>query len=238
MICKNCNSQVNQNFCPNCGQPVQVKRIDRQYITHEIEEVLHFERGILYTLKALLTSPGQNIKFFINENRHRLVKPIVFIILTSFIYSIVIHFLRVEDDYINFDDVNAPVITHIFNWIREHYGYANIVIGVFIALWLKLFFRKYDFNFFEILILLCFVMGMGMLILSVFAILQALTQVNLIQAGGVVVMIYCTWAIGQFFDTKKRRSYIKAAVSYLLGLLSFALSVFLIGTLIELAIKN
>lgn len=238
MICKNCNSQVNQNFCPNCGQPVQVKRIDRQYITHEIEEVLHFERGMLYTLKALLTNPGQNIKFFINENRHRLVKPIVFIILTSFIYSIVIHFLRVEDDYINFDDVNAPAITHIFNWIREHYGYANIVIGVFIAFWLKLFFRKYDFNFFEILILLCFVMGMGMLILSVFAILQALTQVNLIQAGGVVVMIYCTLAIGQFFDTKKGMSYIKAAVSYLLGLLSFALSVFLIGTLIELVIKN
>lgn len=238
MNCKNCNTEVSQNFCPNCGQPIKVRRIDRHYITHEIEHVLHFERGILYTLKALLTSPGQNIKYFINENRYRLVRPIVFIVVTSLIYTIAIHFFHIEDGYVNFEDANWPTTSLIFAWIRGHYGYANIIIGVFIAIWIRLFFRKYDFNFFEILILLCFVMGMGMLIFSVFAIFQGLTHHNLVQVGGVVVMIYCAWAIGQFFDRAKGWNYVKGCISYILGLLSFSLSVFLIGALIDLTIKH
>jgi len=34
-------------------------------------------------------------------------------------------------------------------------------MGIVIAMWSGLFFRKYGYNFYEILILLCFVMGMG-----------------------------------------------------------------------------
>jgi hypothetical protein len=56
MNCKNCNTEINSNFCTDCGQPTNLKRIDRKYIIHEIEHVLHFERGILYTVRELVTN--------------------------------------------------------------------------------------------------------------------------------------------------------------------------------------
>ena len=236
--CRNCNAEVSRNYCSNCGQPLNVKRIDGHYITHEIEHVLHFERGILYTIRELLINPGDNVRHFISENRSRLVKPIIFIIVSSLIYTLINNFFHIEDGYVKFDEEKKTTTGIIFKWIQNHYGYANIIMGIFIAFWLKLFFKKYDYNFFEILILLCFVMGMGMLIFAVFAIFQGLTHVYLMQVAGYVGIVYCTWAIGQFFDKKKIVNYIKAFTSYILGMITFSLSALLIGTLIDLATKH
>lgn len=238
MNCKNCDTEVTQNYCPNCGQPAQLKRINGHYIAHEIEHVLHFERGILYTVRELLTNPGENVRHYISENRSRLVKPIIFIVVTSLLYSISTQFFHIKDGYVNFEDDKESTTKLIFGWIQGHYGYANILMGVPIALWTKLFFRKYGYNFFEILILLCFIMGMGMLIIAVFAIIQGLTHIYLMGFSGVLTIVYITWAIGQFFDKRKVASYLKAFAAYALGLGIFYLLVFMMGDIVDSIIKH
>ena len=190
-------------------------------IFHEIEHVLHFERGILYTVKELFIRPGQTIKDYITENRSRLVKPIIFIIITSLIYTLVNHFFHIEDEYVNFSGLEKSTIGKMLKWVQDHYGYANIIMGAFIAWWLKVFFNKYRYNFFEILIMLCFVMGIGMLIFALFATLQGLMHINLMTTAGVVGLIYAAWAIGQFFDKKKVASYLKAFIAYMFGMITF-----------------
>jgi Protein of unknown function (DUF3667) len=238
MKCKNCNNELNSKFCPECGQPASLKRINGHFIIHEIEHVLHFERGILYTIKELITNPGQNVRNYLTENRNRLVRPIIFIIVTSLIYSLCSNIFHFEDNYVGFIGDKESSTSAIFKWIQGHYGYANILMGVFIAIWIQLFFRKYSFNIFEILILLCFVMGMGMLIFSIFGIIQGLTKLNLMQIAGIVGFIYSTWAIGQFFEKRKLMNYIKAFFAYLLGMLTFSLTAILIGTIADLIIKK
>ncbi len=233
MTCSNCRSTVDTNFCGNCGQPIQIKRIDKDYVLHEIWHILHFDKGIFFTIKELLTRPGQNVKEFIAANRSRLVKPIIFIIITSLIYTLTSNFFHIEKGYVNFDGAKQSAIGIIFSWIQHHYGYANIIMGMYIAFWAKLFFRKYDYNFFEILILLCFIMGIGMLLFSVFALIEGLTKVSLMNISGALAMLYSTWAIGQFFDQKKVASYFKALVSYILGMIVFSLSLVLLGLLID-----
>lgn len=238
MNCKNCKAEINQNYCSNCGQPTKIKRIDGHYITQEIGDVLNFERGILFTIKELLIRPGENVRKFISENRSRLVKPIIFIIATSLIYSLINHFFDIEDSYVKFEETKQSTTGNIFKWVQDHYGYANIIMGMFIAFWTKLFFRKYNYNYFEILILLCFVMGIGMLIYSVFALFKVLTHIDLMRISGIVGFIYSAWAIGQFFDKSKFLNYVKAFFSYFLGFLTFSLTAILIGTLIDLIIKH
>lgn len=238
MNCKNCNTKVNSNYCPNCGQVKNVKRIDGHYIVHEIEHVLHFERGIFYTIRELTTNPGENIRKYLSENRSRLVKPIIFIIITSLIYTLLNHFFHVEDGYVKYHEAKPSTVGSIVKWVQDHYGYANIIMGVFIALWLKLFFRKYNYNFFEILIMLCFVMGMGMLIFSVFVILQGLMHFNVMTVAGMAGISYSAWAIGHFFDKKKVASYIKALIAYILGMITFWIIPFLLGTIIDLLSKH
>ncbi|SDD74472.1 Protein of unknown function [Mucilaginibacter pineti] len=229
---------VNGNFCCNCGLPVQIKRVDWHYVLHEIQHVLHFDKGILYTVKELLIRPGQNINVFIADNRSRLIKPILFIIITSFTYTIIDHFFHIEQGYLDYRETKKTTLSIIFNWVQNHYGYANIIMGTFIAFWLKLFFNRYSYNFFEILILLCFVMGMGMLIFSVFAIIQGITHFNLMSVAGIIGFGYCTWAIGQFFDKKKTVNFIKASASYILGMITFMVTAILLGTSIDLIIKH
>ena len=231
--CRNCNTPVIDHFCGNCGQPVQLKRVDGHYILHEIQHILHFEKGILYTIKELLIRPGQNIREFIRDNRSRLVKPILFIIVASFIYTLINHFFHIEEEYVDFSATENPASSFIFHWIQNNYGYANIIMGVFIAFWLKLFFRKYDYNFFEILIMLCFVMGIGMLIFSVSALFEGLTKLNSMMVSGIICISYFTWSIGQFFNKKKAVNYLKALISYILGMLTFSISAILLGLLID-----
>lgn len=234
MNCTNCNTEVKLNYCPNCGRLVKLKRINGRYIFNEITQVLNLEKGILYTIRELAIRPGENVKHFISEDRNRLVKPIVFIIVTSLFYSIIVSLFHIEDEFIKYSELDESSISKILQWIQNHYGYANIIMGVFIAFFTQLFFRKYKYNFYEILILLCFVTGMGMLFLGVLAIFQELINFNSSKIGGILFLGYSIWAIGQFFDKKKAVNYFKAFASYMLGSIMFMLSAILLGVLIDL----
>lgn len=227
--CKNCKNEVSQNYCPQCGEPVQLKRIDGHYIQHEITHILHFEKGIFYTIKELLLRPGANVRTFVADNRSRLVKPIIFIITTSLVYTIITHFFHIDEGYIKIEDANGISTNAIDKWVQDHYGYANIIMGLFIAFWLKVFFRKCGYNFFEILILLCFVIGMGMLIFSVFAVAEGLTKFRFLPVSGVVYFFYASWAIGQFFNGRKFTSYLKALAAYVVGMVTFSTAIFLLA---------
>ena len=218
-----------QNYCSNCGTPVALKRINGQYILKEISSVLNFDKGILYTIRELLLRPGKNIQTFILEDRGRLVKPIIFIIITSLIYTLAQQFFHFEDGYVNAVGFEESATTKIFGWIQSNYGYANILMAIFIAGWIKVFFNKYEYNFFEILILLCFVMGIGMLIYTVFGIIESITKMQILQAGGMIGLIYTSWAIGRFFDNNKKVNYLKAFLSYLLGMITFFLGAIILG---------
>lgn len=238
MNCKNCNAEINSKYCPNCGQPTELKRIDGHYIIHEIEHVLHFERGILYTVRELVTNPGKNIRNYLSENRSRLVKPIIFIIVTSLIYTLISHFFHIEEEYVNYQGLEKSAIGSILKWIQGNYGYANILIGVFIAIWLKIFFKKYGYNFYEILIMLCFTIGISMLIYALFAIIEGILHYKLLGFAGLIGVIYIIWASGNFFEERKFANYAKALLSFLLGLLTFYIIIFAIGLTIDVITKH
>lgn len=238
MNCKNCNTEVNLKFCPECGQPKRLKRIDGHYILHEIEHVLHFERGILYSVKELCINPGQTIRNYISDNRSRLVKPIIFIIITSLIYTIISHFFHIEDEYLKHEGFEKSAIGTILKWIQANYGYASILTGGFVAIWLKIFFKKYGYNFFEMLIMLCFAQGISMLIFAFFAIIEGLMHYKLLNIAGVLGFLYLTWATGNFFEERKIVNYVKALISYLLGTITFYIIIFAIGLTIDILTKH
>lgn len=232
--CKKCDKNITGNYCSNCGNPNKLKRIDKNYITHEIGSVLNFDKGILYTIKELLIRPGTTTRKFIQEDRNRLVKPIIFIILCSLIYTLFREFLNFEDNYIYVDNLDSSTSMNIFKWIQNNYGYGNLMMGIFIAFWTRILFKKYVYNFYEILILLCFVLGIGMILLAFFGLIEGLTKLKVLQFGGSAFVIYSTWALGQFFDRKKWTSYLKGLIAYFLGLMTFTFVIILIGKLIDI----
>ncbi len=231
--CIQCDNEVIGQFCSNCGKAQSIKRIDGQYILSEIRSVLNLEKGIFFTIKELLLRPGINIQKFIIEDRNRLVKPIVFIIICSLVYTLMQQGLNFEDGYVNYSFSEESTATIIFRWLSNNYGYTNILIAIFIAFWIKIFFRKHNYNFFEILILLCFVIGVAMLIFSFFGIIDRLISLAIIDKGFLIGVLYISWAIGRFFQKGKIGSYVKGFFSYMLGVLSFTLVVMALGAMID-----
>ncbi|WP_300664908.1 DUF3667 domain-containing protein [Fluviicola sp.] len=238
MNCNHCGKEVSGQFCSNCGGPATLKRVDGHYVIHEIQHFLHFEKGIPYTVRELLIRPGKSIREFISVDRNRLVKPILFLIVCSLIYTFISHFFHVETESESVKMLKGSALLALLEWIEHHYGYANILMGLCIALWLKLFFGKYNYNFFELLILLCFVIGIGMLIFTIFSITEGLMQTRLTTLSTFGSLIYPSWAIGQFFDQKKVINYVKAFISYLLGGLMFFIIVGFIGIFIDVLMKH
>jgi Protein of unknown function (DUF3667) len=237
--CKNCGHPVKSNYCAHCGQATALQRIDKQYVSREIQELLDFEKGVFYTAKELLIRPGKSIRTFLHENRNKHVKPLTFLVLTSLIYSLCAHLFHAD----GINDENAKILAEsstgaIQNWVQTNYGYTNILMGFFIALCLRLLFRKHPYNFFEIIIMLCFVMGQGMLLLTVETFFAPfLSKITFINILTLISLIYPTWAIGQFFGSKKVSSYVKAFFAYLLGFFLFYLVIFIVGTTADLILN-
>jgi len=215
-----------------------LRRIDGAYVLSEIVSVLYFDKGILYTIKELLFRPGKNVHTFIHTDRNRLVKPLIFLMICSLIYALAEQFLKFEEGYVQAGGFGDSTVNHIFSWIQGNYGYSNIMMSLFIALWVKLFFKKYDYNIFEIIILLCFVMGIGMLIYTIVGVLESLTDWNVLAIGGIIGFIYTSWAIGQFFDGKKKINYLMSFIAYIMGMVTFYTAAILLGTLIDSYANN
>lgn len=234
--CRACDFEVSHKYCPNCGQPVALKRINGGYLLHEIEHVLHFERGILYTIRELLLRPGTNIKRFLSDDRSRLVKPVIFIIATSVVYTLISHLFHIEG-IVDKSIQKGSTTEKIMVWTESHLGYSNILMGALIALFIKLFFKYCGYNYFEILILLCFVMGFGMLISALFAMLEGVTHIDLKLISSIIAIGYCSWAIGHFFAAKKVMSYIKAFLAYIMGATTYWLLAVLLGNFIDAVLR-
>lgn len=234
-ICQKCKSEFHGNYCSNCGHPQEIERINSRYIMSEIGSVLNLQKGFFFTIKELFIRPGQNIKRFISEDRNRLVKPIMFILICSLTYTIIEQIFEFKDGYIDLQfDGSDSAISLIFQWITQNYGYSNILMSVFVAIWIKIFYRKYNYNFYEILILLLFISGMEMMIASFLGILESLTKIPILSFGIYFISIYAFWATAQFFDKRKILNYLKAPISYFLGLITFFLVAIGIGLLIDL----
>lgn len=214
------------------GPPAAPRRIDRHYVAHEIFHLLHLEKGFLYTARELLLRPGASIRAFVGPERERHMKPVAFLIFSSLLFTLVSHVFHVDETY------NAQVklsfgkssINGIMAWVQTHYGYANILSAVFYALSVRLFFRRQPYNFFEVMVLLCFVMGQGMLLLAVSAGLVGLVGERAYSIGLVVMGFgYPTWAIGQFFGPKRVGSYVRAFFAYALGYVLFYAAIVVVG---------
>ena len=211
-----------------------IKRIDAHYISHEIQHLFHFEKGFPFTLRELLLRPGKSVREFLFEDRNKYVKPVIFLIVSSIIFTLITNFFHIELSFFNIDKI-VPLkgkirSKEIGEWTNSHLGYTNLIMGVFIGLWIKIFFKKHNYNIFEIVVLLCFVLGTALIILATFLSIAVLFKIPIIVLIAIFSnFAYIIWAVGQFFGEKKFINYIKSALTYVLGMLTYIITLTIIA---------
>jgi hypothetical protein len=239
--CENCNNQINGYFCSNCGQTAKLKRIDKHYISHELLHLLHFEKGFFFNVRELLTRPGLSIKEFLHKNRNRHMKPVPFLILTALLSTLVLHFTHADKIYNDqFEILNGKTkIYDIFNWIQRNRGYGNLIHGMFVALSVNIFYRKFKYSFFEIIVLICFVIAQATFLSTITTIFFGLFNPKItLMISGILNLGYSTWAIGHFFDNLKILGFIKSFFVIIVGFLMTFTTITILGLTADFIIKT
>jgi hypothetical protein len=215
--------------------PVQstLKKINSAYIWHEFQHIFHFEKGFLYTMKGLMLQPGKTVREFILNDRTKAVKPVIFILVISTIVTLISKYSGDNMYFFSKEQANSrPVVEKTYEWFNHNLGYSFIILGIHISFWTKLFFRKYRYNFWEILVVFCFYIGQTLLITFLMNTVLKYTGLSFnIELGKYLGFIYLFWATGQFFGEKKLLNYIISTCVVILGAISFT---FLTQVLVQL----
>jgi len=84
--CLNCQHEVLENYCPNCGQENIEPRQPFYYLfTHFIEDFTHYDGQFWGTIKNLLFKPGKLTRTYLDGKRQTYVPPVKLYIFISFI---------------------------------------------------------------------------------------------------------------------------------------------------------
>ncbi len=222
---------MNKDFKENS----ELKRIDKNYIIDEIKGIFNLDKGFIFTAKNLLIKPGKTIREYIFINRKKYVKPIIFLILTSLFLSLLLKFTGIKYSIFNIDSITFLKgkirSQEIGNWSQNNLGYSQLLMGIFIGFWIKLFFKQHKYNIYEILVALSFILGEAFLIMGISIIIIVISSysglpTNLTHIIGTIIFVvfyfgYIIWAIGQFFGETKIINYIKSLLTYVLGNITY-----------------
>lgn len=210
-ICKNCDQLFLGNFCNHCGQAANTHRLNIRHIWHDLQHGLfHFDNGIFYTIKQLLTRPGYAIREFIIGKRVRHFKPISFVIILASIYGLLYHFLIPNSfDVKNISTSNKVLGSYekVINWTLDHFAYATLIMIISTTVASYLVFKKQGYNLAEHLVLNSYYRGLVLVIsLLLFPVLYIFHSSRAENLKGYVpifqiidfVMMY--WCYNQFFN--------------------------------------
>lgn len=91
--CLNCGHQVEERFCPHCGQENTESRHPFYYLfTHFFEDFTHYDGQFWGTMKNLLFKPGKLTKVYLEGKRTQFVPPVKLYIFISFVTFLFISF--------------------------------------------------------------------------------------------------------------------------------------------------
>ena len=230
IVCKNCGRVFDGNYCNNCGQSAKTRRLNWRFIVENFEhEILHFDHGIVFTIKEIFLRPGTTIKKFLEGKRKKYSHPLTYIAVISVIYFILRSVFVKYTPPADTSDAQSIITDFIY-----HY-YPKIVVVVFIplaALFTGIFYPGNPYNFVELFSFHCYIRGQFMLFeLLVLFINWSLIHLGtalppVVTAGSTMLfnLLFMGWAQQQFFNDKNFfQAFLKAVGLTVLLMISAAI---------------
>lgn len=240
-ICINCGRPVadpQQKFCPACGQPTPVHRIDWHFLGHELEHsVLHMDRGILYSLKELMLRPGHLMRAYLEGRRAKQVKPLLLLMISAAAVVLLGKYLLGGDLFgsamqAGFSEarsmqpgssVDPAVAMGTFNvvkdWINAHLAAVTLILLPFEAAAFWLAFRGRGLNYPEWLVITAFLTVQTFIFMA----LAILVRTWVPHAQGWSVALASLYAVFSLIQLFRSHSAWTTALRTLAGLAGFML---------------
>jgi hypothetical protein len=204
--CLNCETELTGNFCHQCGQKASTQRITfSRFVSHDLMHGLfHLDKGVLYTMRALILKPGYAVKSFISGKRVQHYN-----IFALFIIMVACKALL--DNYYDtdfaFESSNKNAGDDEANKLIQNYYkviYLMCIPVLSLITWLLL--RRLKYHYTEHIVLNCFLLTGAFfysLILTLIGILLGNLLFNLLAFAAVVLYVM----LGYYQATKDSYSF-------------------------------
>ncbi|HSZ25621.1 MAG TPA: hypothetical protein VK766_07895 [Cytophagaceae bacterium] len=234
MVCPNCETVYEGNFCPECGQKTLHGRYTIKTLASElIFSAFHLEKkGLPYTVKELTIRPGIAIKHVLDGQRLSLYPPFKYLILVGAIIVVLsLRYRFFHSEELTSVDANTYQVAFLsehkiffdgfFRFAEDYATLLNLVAIPVFSLFSFLFFRDSGLNFAENLIVNTFITAQQLLFLVIlipFIEFMPGTKHILIPIYTLGMVVYNIYAYLQLYGFKMAniyRSIITVITAYL-----------------------
>ncbi len=146
MICKNCSTHFDGNYCYHCGQKAVIKRLRISDVFRDFIDSFNLDSGLFLTIKLLFTTPQIIIGNYIKGKRKTYYNPIKFYFLFVSIHALVLSVFSSKKTG-DIDFMSSPFyfttimltfipILSFFTFLitRKKYNYTeNIVVNLYVS---------------------------------------------------------------------------------------------------------
>ncbi len=247
ITCKNCEHQYIGKYCNNCGQSANTHELNAHFLWHDIQHgILHFDNGIFFTLKELLTRPGLMIKEFIEGKRIRHFKPFSFVIVLAGVYGFLIHYFNISSYVELSSDKSAEEVINvskITDWISTHYAFTTLLLLPVTSLATYWAFYKEKYNFIQHLVINAFLSGLHIVLRLFFLPLLFLfgkeNSFGVLTISDLIGVVFTFWALMQFFNHMPAKSrFYRIVLSYLYLGFMYLFFILLAGLIVSIFIAK
>jgi len=242
--CKNCNQEINGQFCSHCGQKRNTGRIVLSESLKGIwDQFFDINTPVFHTIYGLLIHPGKTIHEYINGKRIAIYHPFkLFLLIFAFYY-----FIRILFDFNPIDTFNAAIghkqMPSKMNLMREagtflsnHINHFLLFCAFFMSLSAKIFNWRSKIFFCEYLTAALYLISIYLL-LSTFCIALVVINPKFFLINYLIVFTYPVFVFYQIHERKSSKTWrilggflmnIFAWIAYVIS--SFALSYLFVST--------
>ena len=232
IICKNCYQVFKGHYCNNCGQSAETHKINIHFLWHDIQHgLLHFDEGILYSLKKLFTKPRHSIREFIEGKRVRHFKPLSLVVVLATLYGVLYHYFHINLIQVTSTDPNVDYLK--FNeWMATHFSWITIATIPIFTVGTYICFRNQGYNFVEYFVFNTFKAAQKLFAhILTFPLIYLFNNTPHIQKVTLIIyavdLILIFWTNIQFFNKmSKTKAFFLSVLSHILFLILF-LSLFI-----------
>jgi hypothetical protein len=238
VVCKNCDTTFEGNFCPKCSQKASTHRLTVKHLIHDfLHAFTHTDKGILFLIKEMFIRPGIVAAEFAEGKRKKYFNPFSFILIMM---ALSIFLTQKTDFYGAFIEETKTMITQVdeiskkpiskdalerlddANYKAQKTVEYNKILSLFLIPLLSLiswlFFRKTKYNYAENLILNVLISAQVSVFFILFNIIPFLIYRPLILVLPYLLVIaywlYSVRAYRQFFQQRKWLSFFKTTAVF------------------------
>jgi hypothetical protein len=232
--CKNCEADVVENYCSNCGQR-KVGRLNARYILTLLQnDLLDFDRGLLYTFIRLWRHPGRTVQSYIQGQTKRYYSPLKYLIFWGAIALLVMQLNvsrsnaeksvqeMIHNDHAFLSDESFTDLALLYSVsLRDYLNLYYIFLVPFLTLVSYVTYYRKKYNFVELMVMYLYLSGQIVFTIAFLAIIAlgvgAEYTLYLMYALGPVILYLIVKCHKEFFNEKWAPTIVKSLFVFYLG---------------------